>query len=613
MPRRGSALAKTPTIKPEEQFARSYADRLILEKLTDMEAAIKLSELADKLSDAGLGLAAVRSLLASNPERFAYHERRWIPASRLLGEGRPYAETIRLVVDRYGAPMPLDLLVREVARIRRVDVEEAELAVPRIAGTEPNLMLIDDKLVALSQWAFLAEGESIDRAYAMFGVDASEVERALAANKNLDWYADDAPAKALAASAPISVKGLSAAAWTVLNPQDPKANLLYDGREWYGALVTVPGFVVGADGMLHQEADAKKWLAAAVKVADKLAPTVDIEDAAPIEVKVTDVVKMVQKIVSSEQSITATKLLEEFYEITASNKTFPDDMSNLMTALRDQKEVVWVGGDRFRKKGSAPDFIESVPEPFHYPMLEFQDEEGEPLEIELNDEGLSSSLRKLLLHPLAMDVLDEDIMPAAKQIPETIRLVLKSIHRELGTFPMCQIPTGWLTTDPSIQELIFTDNNGRELQVWANHEARLLYNLVDWWYEQNVENGAVFTLTKTTKPNVFEFTWDEQTDPVVYISSQRMEELRTMQERSEAMSTLDILTEVMSHWPKGADFLTIHAEVNVVRRSTRRLIASLLSSFQCFYQRSGSPVWHYDAKKLDLGFDKAKKKFILKR
>jgi hypothetical protein len=112
---------------------------------------------------------------------------------------------------------------------------------------------------------------------------------------------------------------------------------------------------------------------------------------------------------------------------------------------------------------------------------------------------------------------------------------------------------------------------------------------------------------------VFEFAWDDQTDPVVYISSQRMEELRTLQERSDAMSTLEVLTEVMSHWPKGADFLTIHSEVNVVRRSTRRLIASLLSSFQCFYQRSGSPVWHYDAKKLDLGFDKAKKKFILKR
>ena len=61
-----------------------------------------------------------------------------------------------------------------------------------------------------------------------------------------------------------------------------------------------------------------------------------------------------------------------------------------------------------------------------------------------------------------------------------------------------------------------------------------------------------------------------------------------------------------------ATLRTILAEVNVVRRSSRRLVASLLSSYQCFYQRSGSPVWHYDAKKLDQGFDKTKKKFVKK-
>jgi len=66
-------LAKAAVLKPEESFARSYVDRLILEKLTEMEAAVKLSELADKLSKDGIGLATVRSLLASNPDRFAYH------------------------------------------------------------------------------------------------------------------------------------------------------------------------------------------------------------------------------------------------------------------------------------------------------------------------------------------------------------------------------------------------------------------------------------------------------------------------------------------------------------------------------------------------------------
>ena len=177
---------------------------------------------------------------------------------------------------------------------------------------------------------------------------------------------------------------------------------------------------------------------------------------------------------------------------------------------------------------------------------------------------------------------------------------------------MCQLPTEWLDAQPNIQELIISDPAGRELQIWANHDVRLLYGFVDWWYEQPVESGAVFTLTKTLRPNVLEFAWLDQPDPVVFISAQRMEELRQLGVQGEGRSTLDLLIDVMAHWPKGADYLTLLAEVNVVRRSSRRLIASLLSSYQCFYQRSGSPVWHFDNKKVELGFDKTKRKFIKK-
>ena len=163
-----------------------------------------------------------------------------------------------------------------------------------------------------------------------------------------------------------------------------------------------------------------------------------------------------------------------------------------------------------------------------------------------------------------------------------------------------------------MQELVLVDGQGRELQAWMNADSRLITSLFDWWIEQPVENGAVFTLTKTSRPNVLEFEWLDQPDPVVYISSARMEELRQLALDSEGKSTLDVLIGVMSHWPKGADYLTLLAEVNVVRRSSRRLIASLLSSYQCFYQRSGSPVWHFDAKKVEQGFDKTKRKFIKK-
>src|SRR5947209_6426919 len=101
-----------------------------------MESAIKLGELADRLASSGLGLAAVRSLLASNPDRFAYSERRWIPAARLEGEGRPFAEAVQLILDRFGGPMDYDLLTREVARVRRRTPEEIQAQLDRVLDVD---------------------------------------------------------------------------------------------------------------------------------------------------------------------------------------------------------------------------------------------------------------------------------------------------------------------------------------------------------------------------------------------------------------------------------------------------------------------------------------------
>jgi len=605
-------LAKTISIKPEEWRARSYADRLILEALTIQDSAVKLGELAERLSGAGLGLGSVKALIASNPERFSYSERRWVPSARLESIGRPFGETIRLLIERFGAPMPLSLILQEVSRVRREDQEALLPRIERSIEGDPIFIRNLRDEVALSEWAFLAEGETVERALAVNGLGQEEYDDACKRLAKHDWRKEDAIESALKEAAPISAKALGAAAWSVLNPEDARAILLYEGRGFFAKATAVDGYVYGADGVLYPEAETKKWISAAVKLADKLAPTVEIEDAAPVDIKSADVERMVKKILDAGQSVAATRLLEEFYEITTSSKTFPDDLANVVGALQAEKKVWWVGADRFRKPDSAPDFVHGVPELFQFSKTEFRNEEGDLFDIELTDDGLSSSLRKLLSHPLATDVLDEDPITPPKQIPEKLRLVLKSIHRELGTFPMSQVHGGWLDPQPKIQELVFVDSNGRELQVWANFEARLLYNLVDWWYEQPIESGAVFTLEKSGTANTLRFAWEEQTDPLLYISSQRMEELRELQGRSESLSTLDILIEVMHHWPKGADFLTLLAEVNVVRRTRRRLAASLLSSYQCFYQRSGSPVWHFDAKKVDLGFDKTKKKFVVK-
>ena len=608
-------MPKSVTITSNEQFARHYADRLILRELCGTDGVLKLGELAESLESQGLGLAAIRSLLGSNAERFAYHERRWVPTVRVVAKGRPLIEAARLVLRAYGAPMEIGLLVREVARTHDRETETLEPALRQVLEKSPDFLLVTPELVALAEWAFLMGAESVERAMALTGLDEGLVRELAGKTEDVDWFDEASVRQAVLNLAPVSVKALSAAAWLKLNPQDPYAPMLYDGRALYRTIVTTPGTVVGHDGVIYPEQQARKWLSTAVRLADKLAPTVEVEDVAPIEVQPEDVDRMVARILASEESVPATKLLEEMYEITIANKTFPDDLANVMAALKARPDVWWVGGDRFRRPGTAPEFIYEVPEPFQYVDTSglFLNEDGEPIDAELSDDGLSTSLRKLLSHPLAMDVLDEDPVPVPKVQQESLNLVLKSIHRELGTFPLCQIPTGWLSPEPKVQELIWVDPNGNEIQAWVNHEARLIFGLIDWWFEQPIENGAVFTLTKTPRPNVFEFAWSDQPDPVVFISNQRMEELRSIQERSAEMSTFDILIDVMAHWPKGAEFLTLLAEVNVVRRTKRRLVASLLSSYQCFYQRQGSPVWHFDSKKVADGFDKTKRKFILKK
>jgi hypothetical protein len=604
-------LAKPTVLKPEEATARLYADRLILEKLTEMEAAVKLGELADKLADSGIGLAAVRSLMSSNSDVFAYHERRWIPASRLTAEGRPVSEIIRAVLDAFGAPVSLDTLIDEVARIRHTEVGVEEAVVRRLVARDGSFALLGDNSVALVKWGFIAHDEVLSRALAINGITPEEFAAISDKLKDVDFSSPDWATAALKHS-PINLKEILAYAYSKLNNDDPRSVLHYHAGDLFKELFAVPGYVYNGDGTFLNASEAKGLINTALKLALKLTPSIDVDDAAPIELKPEDIGKLINKVTSSESSVTATKMLEEFFEITPGTKTFPDDMLNVMTALKADSSVAWVGGDRFQKAGQHPDYINEVPEPFQFVASGVVDAEGEEVDVELTDEGLNTSLRKLLQHPLALDVLDEDPQPALKTQPESIRLVLKSIHRELGTFPLAQFPTGWIDDAPKIQEAIFIDPAGRELQVWINQEARLMYGLIDWWLDQSVESGAVYTLTKTPEPNVFEFAYLDQPDPVVYISTQRMEELRTLGAEFEGKSTLDLLIQVMSHWPKGADYLTVLAEINVARRTSRRLVASLLSSYQCFYQRSGSPVWHFDSKKVEQGFDKSKKKFIKK-
>ncbi len=76
-------------------------------------------------------------------------------------------------------------------------------------------------------------------------------------------------------------------------------------------------------------------------------------------------------------------------------------------------------------------------------------------------------------------------------------------------------------------------------------------------------------------------------------------------------SVFRLMQEVFAAHEGGIPFMTIWAEVNVVRRTTRRVVASDLSSYHAFTQRpTGSDLWFFDERKVSQGRKKTKKRFI---
>lgn len=610
---RGTSLTKSPTkTKSAFDLSRAYADRLVLSGIAKVDSTLRLSELAAHLASHGINLAGLRALLATNPERFLYADRRWLPAPRVLAGRGPLQEQIRQTLLAYGGPMPIEDLAGELSKSRQFSKEYWEERLPSMVDSDPAIFSTPSGFVALYEWVFVAETEDEEVALFKNKMTTEDIAPWRSTLGRIDYSDEVRAAKSVLKHAPVPVKVVGFFAWRQLNPRDPYAPLLYNAETIFDALITEPDYIFGPDGTLYPESEAQKWVRQALREAEKLAPAFEVEEAAPLEFGDREVDEITQLILSAPTSISIGEILERKYELTPQDRTYPEDLANAMTALEASGKVWYVGGDRFRKPDSAPALIYSVPELFHFVEYDFRDSDGEPIDVDLSDDAFSSALRKEMSHPLAQDVLDEDPQPKPKKLPESLNLVLKSLHREIGTFPLCQFPTGWFESEPAIQELIFVGPGGQELSVWLNQDIRLMFNLIDWWFEQPVESGAIFSLTKTNRPNIFEFAWLDENDPLVYISNERIEQLRDLASRAQELSTYEILIEVLSHYPKGTDYVTLLAEMNVVRRVSRRLVASLLTGYHCFFQRAGSPVWHFDAKKVDQGFDKAKRKFIRK-
>ncbi len=74
-------------------------------------------------------------------------------------------------------------------------------------------------------------------------------------------------------------------------------------------------------------------------------------------------------------------------------------------------------------------------------------------------------------------------------------------------------------------ELTLRDAAGTAYPIYVDYDVQLIYGLFDVYADIAAKSGAVVYLEKTTEPAEYQFVSSNETDPGVFVSPARLEEL----------------------------------------------------------------------------------------
>jgi hypothetical protein len=604
------ALATAAETNLDEKLASNYVADLLHRALVESGEPQKASEAAKRANNPAVDLRLARVVLVSHPNRFTSSDRKWTLWSRFADPGRAFERNVEEIMAGYGQPIRVEDLARELGAIYQRSPEYYERVLER-ALTNPDLYFsAGEGYYGLRRWLLISDGETEEDVLFDNYLKPPAVEKYDKAAKKLD-PSDPASVAAVldAAGEPIENKALQYLAWRAA-PQKFDASTFFS-RMWRDQRTTFisSGHWIGPKLMARLEETFPKL---AEREVDEYGENKPAETAEPLVINDKERAQLVAAVINSDQASRGAHLLETIFEVSPTDATYAGDLSTVVDALRSDERVIWVGADRFLPQGTIPEYVYSVPEILRFPAYHFTDAEGNDVDLLLEDDGFDGGLQREILLALAQDVLDEE--PAYTpdgEAPATARCVLKFHHKEIGTFPLCQLPPGFFPIEAPILQVGLTLPTGHKIELWVNNETRLVYGLLDWYQTLPVDSGAVFYLERQA-PDRYVLTYGEETEPAMFISRNRVNELLELGNRGQddELPTFDVVREIMEHYRKGIEFLTLHTEVNIARRTTRRSVASLLSGYHCFFQRGGA--WVFDAKKLTQGFDKSKRKYLKK-
>ena len=563
------------------------------------------------LDEEGLGaLAALVRLILDSDPTFSHSNRQWdlaIRAGRLeVDRRRPVERAMEDFIHQLGRPAGPEEVGAYIAAIygRTADYYATMLA-RKLEAPDSPFFPVPEGRVGLRRWLLdITSDDPEEVEWDNFeDPEALAPVREVASRAKGKTPPDYAKALLRAVAEPPLHKAVDFVVWQRFPEMEPEAlfvALLADPE-----LALLPGPRWRTPQHTQRLIAAVQQLAAEPELAAELLATVlpAEEEAAPAVTVSEEDLNQVYAAMEREldRSFRISELCQNVLEAFPGSRSYAAIRDSLEQRMRSDPRFVWVGAERFRLDGTLPSEIQVLPDGLAFDDRVYTGPSGEEVDKVAPRERWKYDLEEQVLHPLIQDVGDDD--STATSAPVTRFTASPLLHHYVaGTLYIPFASRGLLPREPDLVELTVHAPGDVRLELWLNNRLGLLYGLKEW-YDANLPwLGGRFHLVATDQPDELRLEYSGEREPLLDLPMDRLQQLVMLRAEAEGegLPLTEIVTRILRAQPEGVPFVTLFAEVNVVRRVRRAVLAGILSSQRYFTQPPNQRgYWHFDERRAE--------------
>jgi len=564
-----------------------------------------------------VSVGLIRQVLAA-ADRFVEVAGRFDIADRETMRVRPFGGAVATLLQEFGRPMPEDLMVIGLARLRGGSPRYFRELLDEYIETRDEALLLARHVVD-ADWILVMEGDDEQAVLFYNDLDHDEDLRELwqeCQKRDLRKRDPGLTAANILESfgRPIGPRQLAFLTWThhpqIFDPVAFVADVL--GRDDVAAACGqwMSGELFEA---LHDElrklSDAQAGEGEDLSEVDIAAVLAADPPATPYKLDPEDRDNVLAVMREAQVPIGIEELVVDLLEITPDKRKFVAAAHTVRDALEGEASLLRVSPGRYMSREAIPDWVDEVPAPLCPAVTE--DDEDIVLELE----ALPGALLDAVLDPTYEDVCagveiepDEELMAG-----DCTQYPLLHHHYAMGTMAIRSIDRELFGGEAPLTMLLMRHGEAGVFPAWLNRDLGLLFGLSRWYQRDLPPSGGVFTVARGDAPDTYVLSYDGKVEDELAPAAERMTQLERKRERvtHRPISAFDLMVELLGEHEHGLSFNALWAEMNVVRAATRWQIASLLAYYPCFAESEGA--WRVDTDRVREPGDEVLGEFIARR